>query len=50
MTVPKGNNSHHRAISSQAPKLVMVEYGEGSETRRLRVSNDGLTNPMRQKV
>jgi hypothetical protein len=38
------------AIRSQAPKLVMIEHGEGSESRRLWVSNDGLTNLMRLKV
>lgn len=28
MTVPNGNNLHHRVISSQAPKLVMVKSME----------------------
>jgi hypothetical protein len=50
MTVHKGDNLHHKTISSQAPNLVMVEYGEGSETRRLRVLHDGLTNLIRHKV
>jgi hypothetical protein len=50
MTVHKGNNLHQRAISSQAPNLVMIENGEGSETRRLRVLHDGLINLIRHKV
>jgi hypothetical protein len=50
MTVPNGKNLHHRAISIQAPNLVMAEYGEGSETRWLRVLNDGLANLIRHKV
>ena len=37
-------------ISSQVPKLVMIEHGKGSESRCLWVSNDGLTNQMRLKV
>ncbi len=37
-------------ISSQAPKLVMIEHGEGSESRRLWVLNDGLINQIRLKV
>jgi len=50
MTVHKGENLHQRAISSQAPNLAMIENGEGSETRRLRVLNDGLINLIRHKV
>ena len=38
------------AIRSQAPKLAMIEHGEGSTTRRLWVSKDGLINLMRHKV
>jgi hypothetical protein len=38
------------AIRSQASKLVMIEYGEGSETRRLQVLYDGLINRIRLKV
>ena len=37
-------------ISSQAPKLVMIEHGEGSESRRLWVLNDGLINLIMLKV
>jgi hypothetical protein len=33
MAVPNGNNVKNWTISSQAPKLAMIEYGEGSETR-----------------
>ena len=45
-----GKNAKDWIISSQAPKLVMIEHGEGSESRRLRVSYDGLINLMRHKV
>ena len=38
------------AIRSQAPNLVMIENGEGSETRRLQVLYDGLINLIRLKV
>jgi hypothetical protein len=38
------------AISNQTPNLAMIEYGGGSETRRLRISNDGLINRMKFKV
>jgi len=31
--VPKGNKVKDWIISSQAPKLVMIEHGEGSESR-----------------
>ena len=37
-------------ISSQAPKLVMIEHGEGSESRRLWVLSDGLINLIMLKV
>ena len=37
-------------ISSQAPKLAMIEHGEGSESRRLWVLNDGLINLIMLKV
>jgi hypothetical protein len=50
MAEPNGKNVKNWIISSQAPKLVMIEHGEGSESRRLRVSNDGLINLMRHKV
>lgn len=36
----------YRAIRSQAPKLVMIEHGEGSETVWLLVTNDDLINLM----
>lgn len=48
---PNGNNVKDWAIRSQAPKLVMVKsIGEGSETKRLRVVNDGLTNLIWHKI
>ena len=50
MAEPNGKNVKNWIISSQAPKLVMIEHGEGSESRWLWVSNDGLTNLMRLKV
>jgi len=37
-------------IRSQAPKLVMVEHGEGSETKCLRFVNDGLANLIWNKI
>ena len=37
-------------ISSQAPKLAMIEHGEGSESRRLWVLNDGIINLIMLKV
>lgn len=45
-----GNNVKDWAIRSQAPKLDMIEHGEGSTTRRLWVSYEGLINQMRLKV
>lgn len=33
MAVPNGNNVRDWAIRSQAPKVVMQDYGEGSTTR-----------------
>ena len=45
-----GKNVEDWTIRSQAPKLVMIEHGEGSTTRRWWVSNDGLINQMRLKV
>jgi len=33
MVVNNGKNVKDWAISSQAPNLAMIEYGEGSETR-----------------
>jgi len=50
MTENNGNNVKDWAIRSQAPKLVMIEYGEGSTTRRLWVLYDGLINLIRLKV
>jgi len=38
------------AIRSQAPKLVMIEHGEGPESRRPWVLNDGLINQIKLKV
>ena len=45
-----GKNVKDWAIRSQAPKFVMIEYGEGSESRWLWVLNDGLINLIRLKV
>ena len=38
------------AIRSQAPKSVMIGYGEGSETRWSRVLYDGLINLKQLKI
>ncbi len=45
-----GENVKLELISSQAPKPVMVGHGEGSETRRRSVGNDGLINLILLKV
>jgi hypothetical protein len=45
-----GKNVKDWAIRSQAPNLAMIEYGEGSTTRRLWVLYDGLTNLIKLKV
>jgi|APCry1669192647_1035423.scaffolds.fasta_scaffold00127_14 hypothetical protein len=37
-------------IRSQAPKLVMIEHGEGSETKWLRLVYEGLINLIRDKI
>ena len=50
IVVSNGNNVKNWVIRSQAPKLVMIEHGEGSTSRRLWVSNEGLINLMRLKV
>lgn len=50
MSENNGNNVKDWAIRNQAPKLVMIEHGEGSTTRCLWVSYDSLTNLMRLKV
>jgi hypothetical protein len=47
---PDGKNVKDWIISSQAPKLAMIEHGEGSESRRLWVLNDGLINLIMLKV
>jgi hypothetical protein len=47
---PDGKIVKDWIISSQAPKLVMIEHGEGSESRRLWVLNDGLINLIMLKV
>ena len=50
MTESKGKNVWNWVIRSQAPKLVMIEHGEGSESRRLQVLNEGLINLITLKV
>jgi hypothetical protein len=50
IVVPNGKKVKNWVIRSQAPKLVMIEHGEGSTSRRLWVSNEGLINLMRLKV
>jgi hypothetical protein len=47
---PNGKNVKDWIIRSQAPKLAMIEYGEGSETRWLWFVNEGLINLIRNKV
>ena len=41
-----GKKDEDWAIRSQAPKPVLVGHGEGSESRRWWVTNDGLANLM----
>jgi hypothetical protein len=50
MAETNGKNVKDWIISSQAPKLVMIEHGEGSESRRSRVLNEGVINLIRHKV
>jgi hypothetical protein len=45
-----GKNVKDWEIRSQAPKLVMIEHGEGSTTRRLWVLYEGVINLIRLKV
>jgi hypothetical protein len=50
IVVSKGKNVKDWAIRSQAPKLVMTEHGEGPESRRSWVLNDGLVTLIMLKV
>jgi len=45
-----GKNIKLGTISSQAPKPVMTGNGEGSETRRRSVGNEGVVNLILLKV
>ena len=45
-----GKNIKLGTISSQAPKPVMTGNGEGSETRRRSVGNEGIVNLILLKV
>jgi hypothetical protein len=38
------------AIRSQAPNLVMIEYGEGSETKWMQVLYDGVITLIKLKI
>lgn len=50
MSEANGKNVWDWVIRSQAPKLVMIEYGEGSESRRLQVLYEGLISQIMLKV
>ena len=47
---PDGNKAKNWIIRSQAPKLAMIEHGEGSTTKRRWFINEGLINRIWNKI